>query len=406
MRLPPPALILMLLLALSSQLGCASTRESPPMPPAAELSDFAWRFQRDLGEPEGNLVFSPLSISGVFAMLSAGASGETLSEIRHAFSFSGDDEAWHAAQGALLAELRRLNRAGDDGQNALSLSVVNDLWVQQDFAVGADFLSRLRRHYDSAPSPLDFRGDPDGARRTINAKIASDTADRIRELLPDGSVTRDARLVLTNALHFKGAWMHRFSERASQPGDFHTLDGSMHEVPMMRVTARFPYAESDGWQALSLPYAGGELEMLVLLPPAGRFLQAAHGLDAARVDGLLAAQAPTRIRLRFPRFSLRTAMPLVAELRRLGLRRVFTDRAELPGIAENLFVSAAMHEAVIEVDEQGTEAAAATAAVISLTSMPVEEPEPIEVAVDRPFLFVVRATASGAPLFLGRVTRP
>jgi serpin B len=396
----------MLLLALSSQPGCASTPDVPPMTPAAELSDFAWRFQRDLGEPEGNLVFSPISISAVFAMLSAGASGETLDEIRHAFSFSGDDEVWHAAQGALLAELGRLNRAGDDWQNALSLSVVNDLWVQQDFEVGADFLSRLRRHYDSAPSTLDFRGDPDGARMTINAKVANDTADLIRELLPEGSVTRDARLVLTNALHFKGAWMHRFSERATQPGDFHALDGSTYQVPMMRVTARFPYAESDGWQVFSLSYDGGDLEMLVLLPPSGRFVAEVGSLDAARVDRLLAAQAPTRIRLRFPRFSLRTSLPLVAALQRQGLRRAFTDRADLQGIAENLFVSAAMHEAVIEVDEQGTEAAAATAAVISLTSMPVEEPEPIEVDVDRPFLFVVRAAASGAPLFLGRVTRP
>lgn len=394
-------------MTLSANVAIAVPPEPPPMPDIAsrDLSTFAWGLQRQIGSVDSNVVFSPLSIASVFAMLSVGARGETLTELRHSLAFSGEDEAWHASQGALLGTLAALNREASDYQNALSLRVVNDLWLQQGFDVRPKFLDILERHYHSHPQSLNFATDPEAARRHINAKIASDTSALIPELLPQGSIGGDARLVLTNALYFKSGWESSFNEGATRPEVFHAIDGSSAEVPMMRMTERFAYARGDDWQAIRLPYEGGALEMLVLMPAAGQFRQIAATLDAQRLDSMLQDQQRTRIQLSFPRFSLRTSLPLVPVLQRAGLRRIFTDAAELQGIGDNLFVSAALHEAVINVDENGTEAAAATAAVISLTSMPVQEAEPLELRIDQPFIFVIRATASGAPLFIGQVLK-
>jgi serpin B len=404
-----PRLLCAALLGLSANVTRATSPEPPPAMPqaaAADLSTFAWRFQRQLGSEAGNQVFSPLSIASVFAMLSAGARGETAAELRQALAFSGADQAWHASQGALARELSGLQREGSDWESALTLRLVNDLWLQQGFAVGEDFLATLQQHYGSQPTQLDFAADAEAARRRINARIDEATGALIPELLPQGSVGAEARLVLTNALYFKAAWDSPFSESGTRPAPFHALDGSEAEVPMMRVTNRFAYAQGEDWQAIRLPYAGDALEMLVLVPAPGRFAAVAERLDADTVAAILAATAHTRIRLHFPKFSLRTALPLVPALQQAGLRRIFTEAAELDGIAPNLFVSAALHEAVVEVDEAGTEAAAATAAVISLTSMPMPEPDPLELRIDRPFLFVIRATASGAPLFIGRYVQP
>ena len=373
---------------------------------SADLNRFAWRFHRQLAEAGDNHVFSPLSIASVFAMLGVGARGQTLDELRQALAFSGSDEAWHAGFGALLGELAALQREGNEDQNALSLRVVNDLWLQRGFSVGGEFLSTLQRHYGSAPTALDFATDPETARARINGKIGQDTAGLIPQLLPPGSVGVDARLVLTNALYFRAGWENRFSPRATADGEFHALDGSTARLPMMSLTDNLAYARGEGWQAVRLPYDGGSLEMLVLLPDAGRFEAVSTALDAERIDRIVAESAPTRVRLRLPRFSLRATLPLVPQLQRAGLQRVFTDAAELSGIAERLYVSAALHEAVVEVDEQGTEAAAATAAVMALTAMPRQEPEPLQLDIDRPFVFLIRATASGAPLFLGQFVAP
>ncbi len=398
-----------LLIGASATVACAAPPAEPePMPATAstDLSSFAWRMYRQIGEEDRNLVFSPLSIASVFSMLGAGARGETLSELRQVLAVSAEGAHWHKGTGEMLAALAAQDRAGDDYQSALSLRLVNELWLQRDFEVGADFQATLSRHYGAAPRALDFAADPDAARKVINARIASDTADLIPALLPPGSVTTDARLVLTNALYFKGAWATAFHEHGTERGDFHALDGSTVEVPMMHHTAHFAHAAGEGWQALSLPYDGNTLELLVLMPALGQFRDFTSGLDAQGIDSMLRAQQQKRVALSFPKFSLRTTLPLVEVLQRAGMRRVFTHAAELEGIADNLFVSAAFHEAVVDIDEKGTEAAAATAAVVSLTSAPMAQPEPLVVRIDRPFVFVIRDRASGVPLFIGQMLKP
>lgn len=373
---------------------------------STDLSDFAWRLYRQLGEPDENLVFSPLSIASVFSMLAAGALGQTLAELRRVLAISGDEESWHAGLGALLHSLATLNRGEGDYQSALALRTVNDLWLQQGYATGGGFLATLQRRYDSAPISLDFASDPDAARRIINARIDTITAGLIPELVPQGSVGADTRLVLTNALYFKAAWKVPFNEHSTLDERFHHLDGSSREVPMMRVTDRFAYARGDDWQAIRLPYDGDELDILVLVPDAGAFRRVASTLDSNSLQTMLRRQQRSRIRLALPRCAVRTSLPLVSELQRAGLRRVFSDAAELGGIGDNLYVSAAMHEAVVKLDELGCEAAAATAAMVSVTSMPMGEPEPLEFTIDRPFIFAIRVAQSGVPLFVGQLLKP
>ncbi len=371
-----------------------------------DLSHFAWRLYRQLGAKYENLVFSPFSIASVFAMLAAGARGATLTELRTVLAVSGDDESWHAGLAALLRSLTTFKREGNDYQSALELQAVNDLWLQAGYRVGADFLSTLQRRYASAPAALDFATDPEAARLIINAKINGDTSGLIPELLPPGSVGADARLVLTNAMYFKAAWAEQFNEVATQDSIFHLLDGSTAMVPMMRLTSRFMLARGDGWQAIRLPYDGNELEMLVLVPDAGVYRHVSSQLDSAAMQTMPMRQQRSRIRLAIPRFDLRTTLPLIPVLQQAGLQRVFTDVAELGGIGEHLCVSAAMHEAVVRVDELGAEAAAATAAMVSVTSMPMSESEPIELTVDRPFVFAIRVAQTGLPLFIGQVLKP
>lgn len=368
-----------------------------------DLSTFAWRLHHQLGETTGNFVFSPFSIASVFAMLSAGARGETLAELRRCFAFSGEDEAWHTSQAALIDAIEALDQDAGDPPNGLTLRLVNDLWLQQGFDIQPSFVELLGRYYGSHPRILDFASDPEAARRRVNAKVASDTRELLPALLPEGSIGVDARLVLTNALYFKGAWESSFNEAATRPEIFHAIDGSCAEVPMMRRTGRFAYAKGDDWQAIRLPYDGAAVEMLVVMPTAGKFREVADALDTGRLNEMVKDQQRTRIQLSFPRFSIRTSLPLLPALQRAGLHRIFNATAELGGIGANLFVSAALHEAVIEVDENGTEAAAATAAAISVTSMPMQEPQPLELSIDRPFIFVIRSTLGDTPLFIGRV---
>jgi len=403
--------ILCILLCFSGASAGAASLATPEIPAmnqslSQDIAHFGWRMQRQIGETGGNTVFSPLSVASVFAMLGAGARGETRDEIRSTFSVSLDEDDWHAAQGELLRALLAFNREGTDYRNALTLRVVNDLWLQQGLHVGSAFLATLETQYASLPQALDFAADPEAARVKINARIAQHTEDLIRELLPQGSIGADARLVLANALYFKAAWATPFKEGSTSMEPFHAIDGSVSELPSMQRTGHFDYAEGEGWQAIRLPYEGDELELLVLLPESGRFSQFAAELDAERVESLIQSQQRRRVRLGLPTFSLRGSLPLVEALQRAGLRRVFSDQAELGGIGDRLFVSAAMHEAVVAVDEAGTEAAAATAAVISLTSMPMEQDQPVEMQVDRPFLFAVRVAASGLPLFIGQLVKP
>lgn len=361
------------------------------------------------GGSEGNVVLSPYSVAVALAMTRAGAAGDTADEM-DAVLYAELLDDLHASFNALDQELAA--RPGDkeraDGSEAeLVLPTANSMWGQRDFAFEDPFLELLAAQYGAGMHLVDYMADFEGARREINEWVARQTKDKIPELIAEDILSVDTRLVLTNAIYLKAPWEHPFWEEGTEPAPFHLLDGSTVDAPSMSLHTDLGYAEGDGWQAVELPYAGNELSMVVIVPEEGSFADVETNLDgdllAEVVDGL----AATDVALRFPSFEFRTQASLKDALSALGMPLAFVPgQADFSGMTKEarLYVFAVVHEAFIAVDEEGTEAAAATAVVMNDEgAMPSE---PVELTVDRPFLFVIRDSATGAPLFMGRVLDP
>jgi serpin B len=240
---------------------------------------------------------------------------------------------------------------------------------------------------------------------TINDWVAEQTEDRIEDLIPPGVLGAATRLVLTNAIYFNAAWAQPFEASATQDEAFHLLDGGQVTVPMMHQTESFGYLAGDGYQAVELPYEGHELSMVILLPDEGGFEAFEAGLDAAQVEAILQETSDRQVALALPRFEFEAQFSLADTLGAMGMPDAFSDQANFSGMTgtRDLFISAVIHKAFVAVDEEGTEAAAATAVVMVEGAMPAE---PLEVRVDRPFLFLIRDIQTGTVLFLGRVMDP
>jgi serine protease inhibitor len=365
-------------------------REAPPAglgvaEVVAGLDAFASSAERMLAGGGGNTVLSPLSMAVAFAMASAGARGRTVDDIAGVFGFP-DQPGLHPAMNGLTAVL--------DGQADLSLA--NSLWTQAGFAIEAAFLDTLAVHYGAGVRTTDFVRDPGGSRQAINAWVASATRDRIPDLLDEGAIGERTRLVLVNAVYLKAAWRTAFDPVATADAPFHRADGTTVSVPTMHLAgldAR--YAVGDGYVAVELPYEGGELAMLVVVPDS-------PGAALPQLGALVGSLGAGAVNLALPRWESRAALDLGSVMTELGLP---LPGGDLSGIAPELEIGTAVHAADITVDERGTEAAAATAIVIRATSA-VIGPPPVDITVDRPFLFAVRHVESGAPLFVGRVVDP
>jgi serpin B len=250
---------------------------------------------------------------------------------------------------------------------------------------------------------VDYRGDPEGARRAINGWVADQTDERITDLIGEGVIDAVTRLVLTNAIALRAPWDTPFASEATAAGPFTPLSGAAREVPFMHQTEQLAYAEGDGWQAVELAYVGRELAMTVVVPAAGRFEPVIAGLDLGAVLGAL---RPRQVSVGLPRWAFRTQAMLAEVLAAMGMPTAFTDRADFSAMTAEaeLFISRVVHQAYIAVDEKGTEAAAATAVVMRPTSAAVDPP--VVLNVDRPFLFAIRDLPTNTPLFLGRVVDP
>jgi serpin B len=287
------------------------------------------------------------------------------------------------------------------------LAIANSLWGQRDTPWEQPFLDRLAELYGASLRLTDFEVDAEAARRDINDWVSDQTEGRIADLLPAGVPDDLTRLVLVNAIYLKAPWLTPFEPTATTPQPFTRLDGSSPAVPMMRSRGQLPYATGDGWQAVDLPYAGYELTMTVLVPDAGRLTDAEAQMAPSLLDAVVGSQAVRDVELGLPRWDTSTAFPLADALRAAGMPTAFdADAADFRGMtaAERLYLSAVQHQANITVDEAGTEAAAATAAVIAATSAPAEPP--VQLVVDRPFLFMIRDVPTGTLVFLGRVADP
>jgi len=356
-------------------------------------------------DPTANLVFSPTSILLALAMTRAGAAGSTAAEMDGVLRIA-DAPAFFEACNALDTALGRVSgrvetAAGDEED--LTLEIANSLWPQSGFEFEQAFLDLLASEFGAGVYLVDYRSDPEVARVAINGWVDDHTAGRIPQLLGADTLTPDSRLTLVNAVYLKAPWRRAFEESATSTAPFTTADGSRVDVEMMHASRYFSYGKGAGWQAVELPYAGDRLAMLLVLPDTDVASLEAGGFDWP-APGELTGQ---EIRLGVPRWDIETSASLGDVLGALGMPTAFTDDADFTGMTtqEPLYIGAVIHQANITVDEAGTEAAAATAVIMEAGAAPSEDEPPV-VVFDRPFLFAVRDTSTGAVLFQGRIADP
>ena len=370
-------------------------------------SGFAFDLYQAVKNVDGNLFYSPHSISLALAMTYTGARGETAQQMVDTLHFTLEDNRLHPAFNWLDIELasRGKGAKGKD-EEGFRLNIVNAIWGQRDYDFLAEFLDVLAENYGAGLRILDFAKAPEDSRVTINNWVSEQTEGRIEDLIPQGLIDTWTRLVLTNAIYFNAAWQYPFEESMTKDGPFYLLDGSKVTVPMMKQTEHFGYTEGEGYQAVELPYDGRELSMVILLPRKENFEQFEGSLDYQLVDSLIKTLEYQRVSLTMPKFEFESEFRLKETLSAMGMPVAFSGwDADFSGItgSRDLWIADVIHKAFISLDEEGTEAAAATAVVMP-TAMPPEEP--VEFNVDRPFIFLIRDIETGAILFVGRVVDP
>ncbi len=373
-------------------------------------SAFAFDLYQALREEGGNLFYSPYSISLALVMTYAGARGETAQQMADTLHFILSQDRLHPAFNSVDIELSQRGKGakGKDGEG-FRLNIVNAIWGQEGYKFLSGFLDLLAENYGAGLRILDFANVPEESRITINNWVSDQTEGRIEDLIPQGLIDVLTRLVLTNAIYFNAAWQNPFSEDMTHDGPFYLLDGGEVTVPMMRQTEWFGYAEGDGYQAVELPYDGRELSMVLLLPRAGQFEAFEASLDAQRVDAIVKDLEFRRVTLTMPKFEFESDFSLGETLAAMGMPDAFLwGVADFSGMTGNrdLFIGGVIHKAFVSVDEAGTEAAAATALVMPTAGPPEEPEEPVEITVDRPFIFLIRDIDTGSILFIGRVVNP
>ena len=355
-------------------------------------------------DPAANLVFSPASIALALAMTSAGAKGTTLTEMDTVLHID-DADTIHRSMNGLASSLDATNATQDNtgnggtGVSEVQISIANSLWGQAGLNFEQTFLDLLSSEYGAGMELVDYKTDPEAARAAINDWVATETHDRIPALLAEGTITAASRLTLVNAIYLKANWYDTFDKAQTVTTPF-TAPSADVDVEMMHTSRRISHSEGDGWQAIELPYVFGELSMVVAV---------GDGADTVMptIDEAIAPLRERPVELGFPKFDIETSVSLAATLADMGMPTAFSDLADFSGMTteETLVIGDVIHQANITVDEEGTEAAAATAVVMVATSAPVEE-EPITLVVDRPFTFWLIARSTGVVVFMGRVNDP
>jgi serpin B len=401
-----PALLLPL--ALAAALPAVEPERSAPTETAAVVAGnnaFAFDLYAQLRKQEGNLFLSPYSISAALAMTSAGARGQTLDEMTNTLRLPQQDTL-HPAFKALHTSLN--DQRG--GKRGYQLSTANALWGAKGYGFLPEFLKLTRDHYGAGLQEVNF-GNAEEARATINAWVEKETHDKIKDLIPQGALNQSTRLVLTNAIYFKGDWLSQFKKDRTKDEPFFLADGKQVKTPLMHQKGTFHYADLGAFQALELPYAGKELSMLVLLPKkADGLAEMEKTMNADQLNAVLARLRPwNEIDLTLPKFKTTAAFGLNGELQALGMRQAFVPGAAnfagMNGREGDLYIALVVHKAFVDVNEEGTEAAAATA-VITQNSSTAPPPPPPVFRADHPFVFVIRDNKTGSILFLGRLSNP
>jgi serpin B len=370
---------------------------------ADAINDFGLELLRAAGDASENAVLSPASIVMALAMARPGARGSTATQMDAVLrEVAADDHGgWLNALEAALATRSGTfkDRASEDHE--VILRIANAPFAQRDFSWEPAYLAALAERFGVGVRLVDYMTDFEGVRPVINGWVNERTEDRIPELLEPGILSADTRLVLVNAIYLKAAWLAPFREDATAPAPFGMVDGTTVDVPTMHLSADVAYGEGPGWRAVELPYVGGGLALTVIVPDDLAAFEAA--LDGESFASLVSGLEEHQVALALPKFGLETKVDLATVLGAMGMPEAFDVRlADFSGMtaADQLFIKAVIHQANIDVDEAGSEAAAATAVVIDRVSAG------IELRVDRPFLFALRDVPTGAILFLGRVVEP
>ena len=334
---------------------------------------FAFNLYKLVSQEEGNLFYSPYSISAALAMTYAGARGDTEKQIADTLQFYLSQKELHPAFNSLDRELtsRGEGAKGKDGEG-FRLNIVNAIWGQKDYTFLVSFLDTLAENYGAGLRILDFINEPEQSRITINDWVSDETEGRIKDLIPQGTIDALTRLVLTNAIYFNAAWQYPFEEDATSPGVFHLVNGSEVSVPMMEQKESFAYSKGNNYQAVELPYDGREISMVILLPDSDQFEAFEKAIDYQRIKGIIEDLEGREVRLTMPKFEFDSDFSLNKILTEMGMPVAFSSDADFSGMTGNkdLFISDVIHKAFVSVDEAGTEAAAATAVIMKLTAMP------------------------------------
>lgn len=426
--------VLAILLIFSA--GCTGTAPVQPVSPTVEktpvgqtptpviitdagstnaVADANNRFAFDLyshlakdGEYTGsNIFFSPVSLSSALAITYEGARGKTAEEIQSVFYFPENDSSRREGFSGLNAGL-------NNGDSSYSLRTANALWAEKTYPFLTEYVNTAERSYGAKTTNLDFKGHPEDSRITINSWVENKTEDRIKDLIPAGAIDPLTRLVITNAIYFKGDWVKQFDKNQTTDAEFRIAPGKTVKIPMMQRTdenAEYLYAENKDLQMLSMPYehtTGKKLSMVVLLPKADNLSTTEASLSADTLSVLQQSATSRRVMVYFPKFTLKTRYSLPDTLGAMGMPTAFTDNADFSGMdgTKYLLISDVIHQAFVDVNEEGTEAAAATAVVMRLAVAPAN-PEPVPVfRADHPFIFLIQDDETGAILFMGRVINP
>lgn len=378
---------------------------------ANDNSSFAMAFYELIREYDENLIFSPFSLSLALSMTLAGAETSTQQDMLEALQFSLEEDEIHPAFNALLLAIEA-SQANDDMDlsdgESFQLNIANSIWGQDSFNFKEPFLDTLALNYGAGLYIIDFVSDPESARLAINKWVEQETEDKILDLIPPNAITPLTRLVLANAIYFNGSWMYPFDLDATSPGPFNTLDGSEISVDMMKLYGEnLLYTKGNGFQAVKVPYLNRDFAMTLIVPDLGGFETVEGTLSTSFINDFSNKMRSQLINLEIPKFDFETTINANDILIALGMEKAFDpDLSDFKGIAnvEDLHITDVLQKATINVDEEGTEAAAATAVIIGVESMPMDDP--ISLVIDRPFFFLIQHEPTGTILFMGHVVQP
>jgi serpin B len=367
---------------------------------------FAFDLYRSLRSQPGNLLFSPYSISVALAMTYGGARGDTESEMAETLRYTLPQDRLHPAFDQLDLNLAKPGSSNLKDEQPMQLNITNAVWAEQTFTFLQDYLDLIGHYYGAGIQLADFINNPDIVRNEINNWVSDRTNRKIKDLLPQGVPDKDTRMILVNAIYFKANWLDQFEPGYTHPSPFHLLDGSDITIPMMHQVIHTGYGRGSDYQAVEIPYVGGTAAMDIIVPDSGKFSDFESNIDAEQLDQILNSIQPTLVEFGMPKYEFTNSFELSEQLKMLGMTKAFdAQQADFSGMDgdRDLYISAAIHKAFISVDEAGTEAAAATAITMGVTSAPMPG---IALTIDRPFIFVISDLKSGQILFVGRVLNP